>query len=264
MTVTPSQPVASDSLNGDPFRHRGEYGVDGDPTHLGAPVHALGVATFGVALTSVVLRDVALGRAKRGAVTGTIGGLLVGSAALYAYATRAGKFAVWADLLTGLHLRGDERLLDLGCGRGAVLLTAAKLLPRGRAVGIDLWRPEQTSNSKEATLRNASLEGVAGRVDVETADMTRLPFADAGFDVVVSSLAIHNVRDRERRRAAILEAARVLRPGGRLLIADLLFTRQYADWLRDLGLDDVKRRNVGPRMWYGGPWFSVHVVTAVR
>ena len=248
----------------DPFRHRGEYGVDGDPTRVPAPVHAMGVATFGLAMTSVVLRDLVQGRPRRGAAAGVIGGLLVGSAAVYAYATRAGKFAVWADLLTDLRLRGDERLLDVGCGRGAVLLTAAKLLPRGRAVGIDLWRPEQTGNSMEATLHNASLEGVAGRVEVETADMTRLPFADGSFDVVVSNLAIHNIRGQERRRAAILEAVRVLRPGGRLVIADLLFTRHYVDWLGHLGLQNVQRRNLGPRMWYGGPWFAVHVVTAVR
>lgn len=264
MTAVSPRKTASEDAGLDPFQHQGEYGVDGDPTRVPAPVHAIGVATFGLGVTSVVLRDLRLGRGRRAAAIGTIGALLVGSAALYAYATRCGKFAVWADLLTGLRLRGDERLLDLGCGRGAVLLTAAKLLPRGRAVGIDLWRPEQTGNSIGATLHNAKLEGVAGRVDVETADMTRLPFPDASFDVVVSSLAIHNIRGRERRRAAILEAARVLRPGGRLLIADLLFTHRYADWLSQAGLEGVKRRNVGPRMWYGGPWFSVHVVTAVR
>jgi arsenite methyltransferase len=227
-------------------------------------VHAIGLATLGLAVTSAVLRDFAVGRRRRASVAGAVGGLVIGSAALYAYATRVGKFSVWADLLTDLQLRGDERLLDLGCGRGAVLLTAAKLLPRGRAVGIDLWRQEQTSNSREATLRNASLEGVSERVDVETADMTRLPFADASFDVVVSSLAIHNIRGAERRRSAILEAARVLRPGGRLVIVDLLFTRRYAEWLCRLGLEKVHRRDAGRRMWYGGPWFTAHVVTAVR
>src|SRR5438270_621724 len=49
------------------------------------------------------------------------------------------KFAVWAELLDRLDLRGDERLLDVGCGRGAVLLMAARRLPRGRAVGVDVW-----------------------------------------------------------------------------------------------------------------------------
>jgi hypothetical protein len=61
------------------------------------------------------------------------------NAGFFVYSTRAGKFAVWAELFDRLDLKGDERLLDIGCGRGAVLLMAAQLLPRGRAVGVDVW-----------------------------------------------------------------------------------------------------------------------------
>jgi arsenite methyltransferase len=60
------------------------------------------------------------------------------SAASFLFTTRPGKFAVWSELLDGLRLRGDERLLDVGCGRGAVLLLAAKRLTSGRAVGIEM------------------------------------------------------------------------------------------------------------------------------
>ena len=66
---------------------------------------------------------------------------------------------MWARLLTGIGLRGDERVLDLGCGRGAVLLIAAKLVPRGSAVGVDIWRADQTGNSMQATLANADCRG---------------------------------------------------------------------------------------------------------
>jgi protein-S-isoprenylcysteine O-methyltransferase Ste14 len=55
------------------------------------------------------------------------------------YTTLRGKFVVWAELLDKLGLRGDERILDLGCGRGAVLLLAAQHLTTGRAVGVDLF-----------------------------------------------------------------------------------------------------------------------------
>src|SRR5436309_1123823 len=61
-------------------------------------------------------------------------------AALYLHFTLRGKFLVWAELLDQLNLRGDERILDMGCGRGAVLLMAAQRLTTGRAVGVDLWR----------------------------------------------------------------------------------------------------------------------------
>jgi arsenite methyltransferase len=82
---------------------------------------------------------------------------------------------------------------DLGCGGGALLLSAAKLLPRGRAVGIDLWRADQTGNSPDATRRKAEREGVADRVEVNTGDMTQLPFTDNTFGPIISNLALHNI-----------------------------------------------------------------------
>ena len=122
------------------------------------------------------------------------------NAGMYVHTTRAGKFAVWAELLDRLELKGDERLLDIGCGRGAVLLMAAQCLPRGRAVGVDVWSTtDQSGNAEQVTRRNAALEGVAERVELHTADMRQLPFDDGSFDVVVSSLAIHNVRGAGER-----------------------------------------------------------------
>src|SRR6266487_3801412 len=86
---------------------------------------------------------------------------------------------------------------------------------------------DQSGNSAEATRRNAIAEGVADRVELLTADMTALPFEDNSFDVVVSSLAIHNIPGRAGREKALTEAVRVLRPGGRLLIADVRGTRPH-------------------------------------
>jgi ubiquinone/menaquinone biosynthesis C-methylase UbiE len=164
----------------------------------------------------------------------------------YLHGTLRGKFVVWAGLLDQLHLRGDERILDLGCGRGAVLLMAAQHLTTGRAVGVDLWRSfDQSGNSLEATQRNAIAEGVADRVELHTANMTALPFADSSFDVVVSSVAIHNISRRADREKAIEEAVRVLRPGGRLMIADVRATRQYREQLARSGMNEVGRRRLG-------------------
>lgn len=164
--------------------------------------------------------------------------------------TLRGKFVLWSDLLDRLRLRGDERILDLGCGRGAVLLMAAQHLTTGRAVGVDLWRTyDQSGNSAEATQRNAVAEGVADRVELQTGDITALPFEDSSFDVVLSSFAIHNIRGRAGRRKAIGEAARVLRPGGRLVIADVRATGGYQAHLAELGMNDVARRSLGWRYW---------------
>src|SRR5438132_5489786 len=166
----------------------------------------------------------------------------------YLHNTLRGKFVVWADLLDQLHIRGDERILDLGCGRGAVLLMAAQHLTTGRAVGVDLWRKvDQSGNSAEATRRNAVAEGVADRVELHTADMTALPFEDNGFDVVLSNFAIHNISGRAGREKAINEAVRVLRPGGRLMILDIRATRHHQAQLAKIGMNDVARRR---RFWW--------------
>jgi ubiquinone/menaquinone biosynthesis C-methylase UbiE len=176
---------------------------------------------------------------------------------LYLHSTLRGKFVVWADLLDQLHLRGDERVLDLGCGRGAVLLMAAQHLTTGQAVGVDLWRRvDQSGNSLEATRRNAIAEGVGNRVELHTGDIRALPFEDNSFDVVVSSMAIHNIRGSAGRKKAISEAVRVLRPGGRLMIVDVRATRQHAAQLPTLGMSEVARRRLGWQPWW--------VVTATK
>ena len=87
------------------------------------------------------------------------------------FSSRIGKLRVSAALLDDLHLQGDETVLDLGCGSGLLLVGAAKRLPRGRAVGIDLWSQiDQGNNSRAATLANAQIEGVTDRVEVAVGD----------------------------------------------------------------------------------------------
>lgn len=177
----------------------------------------------------------------------------------YLHGTLRGKFVLWAELLDSLNLRGDERILDMGCGRGAVLLMAAQHLTTGRAVGVDLWRTiDQSGNSAEATQRNAVAEGVADRVELHTGDMMALPFEDNSFDLVLSSLAVHNISGRAGREKAISEAVRVLRPGGRLMIVDVRATRQYQAQLAKIGVNDVARRWLG---WRFGP---ARLVTATK
>jgi arsenite methyltransferase len=245
-------------------RRAGDYGIDGDFHVVSARWQLVIVTAVSLLLVAGAVICFATGVVVGGTVTAVVAALVLFTVATYAWTTMVGKFRVWARILAELHLRGDEDLLDLGCGRGAVLLAAAALLPDGRAVGVDLWRADQTGNGPDATRRNAEREGVADRVELETGDMTRLPFADHTFDVVVSNIAVHNIPSAEGRRAAVDEAVRVLRPGGRLAIADLLATGQHYARLRELGLADVRRRNVGRHMWWGGPWFPTRLVTATK
>jgi arsenite methyltransferase len=180
--------------------------------------------------------------------------LVLGCSGFGLYASRRGKFVVWEELLRNLKLRGDEWILDLGCGRGAVLLLAAQHLTTGRAVEVDLWRKvDQSGNAAEATRRNAVAEAVADRVELHTANMKVLPFANDSFDLVVSNVVIHNVKSEAGRNKVIEEAVRVLRPEGRLMIADIGGTRQYRGQLIRLGRRDVVRRSLGWRFWWSGP-----------
>jgi len=232
-------------------RRRGDYGLD-------APYVPFTFAAIGAVLLAIGLLCIFVVKFALGAVICLAYGLfLLLSTASYVYTSRAGKFQVWSELLTELDLRGDEVVLDLGCGRGAVLLMAAALLPAGKAVGVDLWKTgDQSGNAMEATHRNAEREGVAARVELHTADMRALPVADASVDLVLSSLAIHNIPDWGGRAQAIAEAVRVLKPGCRLLITDIRATRQYAEHLQVLGMSAVQHRSLGWRFWYGGPWVA--------
>jgi arsenite methyltransferase len=245
-------------------RPRGRYGVDGNYGLIPAPVVFAGYLLLCLAAAVLAGLWLLIGRTLSGTGAAVVAFLLVAAGANFRRFSRRGKFEVWARLLTGLGLRGDERVLDLGCGRGAVLLAAAKLVPRGTAVGVDIWRADQTGNSMQATLANADAEGVADRIELHTQDMTGLKFRAASFDLVVSSLAIHNLPGNEARRSAIDEAVRVLRPGGRVAIADLGFTRLYASRLRQCGMVNVKRQDLGWRAWWGLPFFRMHAVTATK
>ena len=172
---------------------------------------------------------------------------------------------VWAELLDALALRGDERLLDVGCGRGAVLLLAAKRLPAGRAVGIDRWSTtDQSGNSEQATLRNAEAEGVRERIELHTGDMRELPFPDQSFDVVTSSLAIHNISEEAGREKALAEILRVLEPGGTALLADIHYASDYEKYLAAQPGVVVERRRLDWRFWYGGPHTATTLVTVRR
>jgi arsenite methyltransferase len=242
-------------MTGPAHPRRGSYGID-------APYVFIGLTILAVAYT-ILVGFLAIDSGKWWLFLPVL--FVLSIVVFIFHTTLRGKFLVWAELLAMLKLRGDERILDMGCGRGAVLLQAARHLTTGRAVGVDLWRNvDQSGNSAEATRRNAIAEGVADRIELHTEDMTALPFEDNSFDVVVSSLAIHNISGSAGREKAIDEAVRVLRPGGRLLIADIWGTRQHQQRLASMGLSEVHRRGLGWRTWWGGPWVATHLVTATK
>lgn len=142
--------------------------------------------------------------------------------------SRIGKVLERERHLGQLKWGGNELVVDVGCGRGLMLIGAAKRLTTGHATGIDIWRSEDLAgNDPTATLENARIEGVSDRVQIQTADMRALPFETNSIDVVVSCAAIHNLDAASDRAKAIAEIARVLKPGAHALIDDI---RHYGEY----------------------------------
>jgi len=225
----------------------------------------LSFAALGTALTAGAVAALVSRRIAVAISLAPYGAFFLANALSFLYTTRRGKFRVWQAILDDLNLRGHERVLDMGCGRGAVLVAVARRLPTGHVTGIDLWSThDQSGNAPEVTRTNAAIEGVQDRVEIRTADMRALPFADATFDLVVSSLAIHNISGNAGRAQAVAEAWRVLKPGGRLAIADIRATRRYAETLRERGAIGVVRRRLGWRFWWGNPVAATTLLTASK
>ena len=241
------------------LRRRGEYGFDGNM------IGVLGMTAVAVVSLMAAVALALAGFVGAAVITALVVAPPLTTLGLYLHTTRRGKFLVWAEILDSLRLRGDERVLDVGCGRGAVLTMAAERLPRGRAVGIDLWRKaDQSGNGTQAAERNLVAEGVRDRCTLVTGDMRSMPFQDASFDVMISSLAIHNVRSLVGRSQAIEEIARALAPDGRVAIADLAWTGAYAQRLEALGFIGVRRRRLGWRFWWGPAFPATALVTGTK
>ncbi len=218
---------------------RADYGLD-------APGVVRTMGTIGLALLlAVVLLPFPVGLKSAGTWMGA--SFLLSGIAMIA-SSRLGKMRARDSLLDAVQVKPGDTVLDIGCGRGLLLMGAAKRVTSGHAIGIDLWsNVDQMNNSRDATLANAEAEGVTERVEVRDGDMRSLPFADSSIDAVVSSLAIHNLKTESDRDTAVREIVRVLKPGGRVGILDIANVGHYARLLETSGM----RVTSGPRTT---PW----------
>ncbi|KAL4775729.1 S-adenosyl-L-methionine-dependent methyltransferase [Aspergillus nidulans var. acristatus] len=157
------------------------------------------------------------------------------------------------------NLKPGETIVDLGSGGGIdVFLAARKVGPEGRAIGVDMTEEMitlATANAKKANLPNNQVQFIK-------APITSIPLPDSSADCIISNCVI-NLVPREEKPTVFAEIARLLKPGGRVAISDILarkplspalvsdialyvgcvagasLVEEYEDWLGRAGLKDV-------------------------
>ncbi len=204
-----------------------DYGFDGSP--FGVTIICLaGVVCFGggaalITFPSLILKIVAV-------VLMICGLLIILVCGSYLYYVKLGKFHRRDKMLSMIDWKGNEKVLDIGTGRGLLMIGAAKKLTQGKSIGIDIWNAgDMHSNTYQNTMRNAELEGVLEKVEVRNEDVRGMSFPNDSFDVVLSNLCIHNIPAKDGREKACREIARVLKSNGTAIIADKSHLKEYGE-----------------------------------
>jgi SAM-dependent methyltransferase len=216
-----------------------DYGID-SPAIVGGQL-AVGL----LATAFAFLKPRVFGLSVRWVEVATAAYFLHGALSMIHY-SRSGKLKLREVLLDMVPWRGDEIVLDVGCGKGLLLVAAARRLTTGKAIGVDVWLSHaMTGNRLEAILQNAAIEGVGDRVEVKRGDARELPFAAGTFDVVVSNFVLHEMNTAADRERMLRDMVRVLKAGGRIALIDFIFTKECVGILHRAGLADAARSRIG-------------------
>lgn len=152
---------------------------------------------------------------------------------------------------------GRGKVLDIGCGSGALSIKIAKDNPRARVTGIDYWG-SQWDYSQALCESNAKIEGVSARVEFRKGDAAKLPYLDGVFDAAVSNFVFHKVRTQPDKLALVKEALRVVKPGGYFAFEDVFYSKRvYGDmdkfvealkpYVDEIHFEDMRKPDYAPK-----------------
>jgi ubiquinone/menaquinone biosynthesis C-methylase UbiE len=153
--------------------------------------------------------------------------LLAETALMIDYSVR-GKFRHRDKMIRMMQWRGNEKVLDVGTGRGLLLIGAAKHLTTGHAIGTEIWSKKDLSDNRfERTQSNLEAEGITAKCELRNEPAQNMTFKDETFDVILSNQCLHNISDDKERRQPCAEITRVHKPGGKRVLSDFINTAEY-------------------------------------
>lgn len=194
----------------------------------GAAVSA-GALTASAFLTKGTTKKVLMGITGAATVGFTVG--TVALKMMYDAFDYNGKLQLSKKIIESIadyvELPEGAKILDIGCGSGALTIACAKKNPEAKITGIDRWGKEYSSFSKTLCENNAVAEGVAN-VEFVKGDATKLGFEDETFDAVVSNYVYHNIVGADKQEC-LRETLRVLKKGGTFALHDIMTPSRYGD-----------------------------------
>ncbi|SFC82141.1 Methyltransferase domain-containing protein [Bacillus sp. UNCCL81] len=170
---------------------------------------------------------------------------LILSYSIYQFASIGGNYQskIHDLIVSKVKWDGDGTLLDIGTGSGSLIIKLAKAFPTSVLTGIDYWGGNW-EYSKAQCQQNAEIEGVSHQIHFVKASASELPFNENEFDVIVSCLTFHEVKDRSNKTDVIKEALRVLKPGGEFVFLDLFMDEKIFGDEKEQLLNDLKKYGV--------------------
>ncbi len=148
-------------------------------------------------------------------------------------------------LLEHMQWDGQGKLLDIGCGAGALSIKCAKKYSKAAITGIDYWGSEW-NYAKEQCESNAKIEGIENQISFQKGDAAKLEFADETFDAAVSNFVFHEVRSQPDKQLVVREALRVVKKGGVFVFHDMFEQKMlygdmntFIEQLRKEGITEI-------------------------